>query len=114
MNLTLWQFAAALGLPSALTGLAVWYLKKHLDRRDRTNEEKDRAHTELECAVIESVNAALSLGEATANAVARIPDAHCNGDMHAAVAYAREVKHRQKELLTRMGISAVFDGEQRR
>ena len=28
MSLTIGQFIAALGLPSALTGLAVWYLKK--------------------------------------------------------------------------------------
>ena len=111
MNITLGQLIAALGLPSVITGFAVWYLKKYLDRRDKRNEEKERAHTELECAVIESVNASLALAEATASAVARIPDAHCNGDMHEAMAYAREVKRRQKELLMRMGISAVFDGE---
>ena len=109
MNLTIGQFIAALGIPSALTGLAVWYLKRYLDRRDRKNEEKEKAHTELECAVIESVNASLALGQATATAVARIPDAHCNGDMHAAMAYADEVKRRQKQLLMRMGISAVFE-----
>ena len=57
MNLTLGQFIAALGIPSALTGFAVWYLKKYLDRRDKRNEEKEKAHTELEYAVIESVNA---------------------------------------------------------
>lgn len=109
MNLTYWQFLTALGIPSAVTGLAVWFLKKHLDRRDGKNEEKEKAHTDLECALFESVNASIALGVATARAVARIPDAHCNGDMHGAMEYAREVKHRQKELLTRMGISSVFD-----
>lgn len=50
------------------------------------NESLDIIDTELKAA-------ALALGEATSRAVQRIPDAHCNGDMHAALEYAQKVKH---------------------
>ena len=50
-----------------------------------------------------------ALGEATARAVQRIPDAHCNGDMHAALQYATDIKHRQKDFLDRQGIDALLD-----
>lgn len=45
---------------------------------------------------------------AAAVAVQRIPDAHCNGDMHAALEYARKVKHAQKDFLTEQGVKAIY------
>ena len=39
----------------------------------------------------------------------RIPDAHCNGDMHDALNYAIKIKHKQKDFLTRMGIASVVE-----
>ena len=51
----------------------------------------------------------IALGEATARAVQRIPDAHCNGDMHAALDYAAKVKHEQKDFLTRQGIESIYE-----
>ena len=41
--------------------------------------------------------------------VQRIPDAHCNGDMHAALDYAAKIKHAQKDFLTSQGIHAIID-----
>lgn len=51
----------------------------------------------------------LPWGEATARAVQRIPDAHCNGDMHDALDYAADIKHKQKDFLTRQGVSSLMD-----
>ena len=39
----------------------------------------------------------------------RIPDAKCNGDMHAALDYAAKVKHEQKDFLTKQGIQAILE-----
>ena len=39
----------------------------------------------------------------------RIPDAHCNGDMHAALDYAAKVKHEQKDFLTKQGIESIYE-----
>ena len=50
-----------------------------------------------------------ALGEATAKAVQRIPDAHCNGDMHAALDYASKVKHAQREVVSRCGIKSIVE-----
>lgn len=66
-----------------------------------------------ELCIINSVNAAIALGEATARAVQRIPDAHCNGDMHAALDYAQKVKHEQKNFLNEQALKHIIEeGEQ--
>ena len=39
----------------------------------------------------------------------RIPDAHCNGDMHAALDYAAKIKHAQKDFPHQSGIHAIID-----
>ena len=46
--------------------------------------------------------------KATAEAVARIPDANCNGDMHAALDYAKKVKHEQKDFMNRQAVHAIM------
>ena len=55
-----------------------------------------------------AIGASIALGEATARAVQRIPDAHCNGDMHAALDYAQRVKHELKDFLTEQGVQAIY------
>ena len=47
------------------------------------------------------------MSEATAKAVQRIPDAKCNGDMHAALDYELEQKHDLENLLTRQGVNHI-------
>ena len=73
------QLAAFLGVPTAVTGLFFWLLKRRIDKREDERAEIERARKELDVALIKGVNAAIALGEATAKAVQRIPDAHCNG-----------------------------------
>lgn len=105
-----------LGIPSAITGLFFWMLKRKIEKSEdqREKQEKERREREknredLLVSMIQSNNAALALSEATAKAVQKIPDAHCNGDMHAALGYAAKVKHAQKEFLTQKGIEAILD-----
>ncbi len=75
----------------------------------QAEEQRQRGQEELVVQLIQGSWAAIALGEATARAIQRIPDAHCNGDMHAALEYAVEIKHQQKEFLARKGIHAVLD-----
>lgn len=98
----------ALGIPSAVTGFCVGRLERKLDKREKEREEKEKIRETQEVLVVKSIGAALALGEATAEAVARIPDAHCNGDMHAALEYAKKIKHEQKDFLTEQGIGAIY------
>ena len=107
INMSIWEMLILMGIPSAVTGCAFGALKKWLNSREQRIEDREKARAEMEYMLVEAVNASLSLGEATANAVSRIPDTHCNGDMHEALDYARDVKHRQKAMLTRLGIQAL-------
>lgn len=101
-------FVAALGIPSAIMGLIVWRIKKHAEKRAAEAEEREAARERLLLLLVESVGAALALGEATARAVQRIPDAHCNGDMHAALDYAVSIKHKQRDFLSTQGVRSTF------
>lgn len=115
-----WLILAALGLPSAITGLIIRRMEKRMDSREAQRkkdteaavaraEEQEKKREQLDLVLIQSTSAAIALGEATARAVQRIPDAHCNGDMHAALEYAAKVKHNQKNFLTGLGIHALHD-----
>lgn len=108
-----WLVLAALGIPVAVTGFFIRRLEKSLDKRDKAREKeqatKEANREELDLLLLRSTTAAIALGEATAKAVQRIPDAHCNGDMHAALEYATSVKHQQKEFLTKLGVHALHE-----
>ena len=95
-------------IPSAVTAFCFWLFEWKMEKREKTREKKEAVREKQEFLMVKSIGAALSLGEATAEAVARIPDAHCNGDMHAALEYARKIKHEQKDFLTQQGIEAIF------
>ena len=116
----LWAFILALGIPSAITGFLVWNFERKIAKREAKREkeqeerhkkeaEREKAREELQIHTIQGVSAAIALGEATAKAVQRIPDAHCNVDMHDALNYAIKIKHEQKDFLTRMGIASVVE-----
>lgn len=111
---------AAASIPSAITGFCFWIVQQKIQKREakreqeeqerrKKREEREKKREENEVLLLHSVNAAIALGEATAKAVQRIPDAHCNGDMHAALEYAAKVKHEQKEFLTRQGLGSLYD-----
>ena len=77
--------------------------------KDPEDTKQQKMQEQLMLKLIEGSWAAIALGEATAKAMQRIPDAHCNGDMHAALDYAAEVKHKQKEFLAECGIHSILD-----
>ena len=83
----------AASIPSALTGFFFWLIEQSIQKN--------------ELCIINCVNASLALGEATARAVQRIQDAHCNGDMHAALDYAQKVKHEQKDFLNEQALKQI-------
>lgn len=80
----------ALGLPSVLVSIATKRIEIKLD-------DRAEARVTHEVMLIEMSMASLSLAEATAEAVQRIPDAHCNGEMHEALNKAKEVTEKYRE-----------------
>ena len=107
--MTAWELALTCGLPTALTGFFVWLLKRHIDKRDAARQVQEKKREDFEYMLLKSTTASIALGEATAKAVQRIPDAHCNGDMHAALDYAATVKRDQKMFLAKKGIHSLVD-----
>lgn len=97
-----------LGIPTAITAFCSWLLQRRITKREAQQDKREAAREKNEVLLIKSVGAAIALGEATAEAVQRIPDAHCNGDMHAALEYARKVKHEQKDFLTEQGVQSLY------
>lgn len=101
-------FVAAMGIPSAIMGLIVWRIKKRADKREQEIAEREDAREQLLVLFAESVGASLALGEATARAVQRIPDAHCNGDMHEALANAVLTQGKLSTFLSKQGVHSTF------
>lgn len=94
---TVWAVLLAAGIPSAVVGILIGRMNKQIEKRDKAREQLDAARFKNQIIQMELIAASLSLGEATAEAVQRIPDAHCNGDMHAALSYAKDVKAKYRD-----------------
>ena len=102
-------FIVAMGIPSAVMGLIVWRLKGRIEDKEKAQDKKNEDQQELILILVQSTRASIALGEATARAVQRIPDARCNGDMHAALEYAQKVKHEQKDFLREQALENLHD-----
>lgn len=102
------EFLLAMGIPSAITGLLVWWLKRYIDKRDKKAEEREKNTERLMLMIMQTSRATNVLAEATAKAVQRIPDAHCNGDMTAALEKAAEIQKEEQAFLIDQGIQHIF------
>lgn len=101
-------FAAFPGaIISIVVGVLVARMNKKLDKRDREKAEKDEAAAKNAVMITELIMASLTLSEATAEAVQRIPDAHCNGNMHTALDEARAVKKKYRQFETEQTARAL-------
>lgn len=98
-----------MSIPSAITAFCFWLLQRSITKRDKAKAEKEKSRDTLLYLVIQSVDASIDLSTAIAKAVQRIPDAHCNGDMDAALESAKKVREKQKQYLTQQGIKQILD-----
>ena len=105
----IWEFLLMLGIPSAITGLLIWLLKRHIDKRDKRLEEHTRNIEKLVLMIMQDGRANNVLAIATAKAVQRIPDAHCNGDMTRALEEAARIQKEEKEFLINLGVKHIFE-----
>ena len=104
-----WEVLVAIGVPTAIMGFLVWYLKRYIDKREKIKEEHEKNTEKLMLMIMQTGRATNVLAEATARAVQRIPDAHCNGDMHAALAEAARIQKEEKDFIMDQGIKHIFE-----
>lgn len=109
MELTIAQLIAVFGIPTAITGIAVWFMKRRVER----NEAKSKEHeSNLEALVLMMMQTsrANTVGiTAIAKAVQRIPDAHCNGDMTEALAEMEAIQKKEQQFIIDKGIKYIFE-----
>lgn len=102
------EFLIAMGVPSAVTGFLIWWLKRHIDKIEARREKREASTEQFMLYTMANSRATHVLAEATARAVQRIPDAHCNGDMTAALAEAARIQKEEKDFMIKQGIDHIF------
>lgn len=107
--MTIAQLITVMGIPSAITGLLVWWFKRTIDKRDKKRDEREKNTEKLMLLIMQTSRATNILAEATAKAVQRIPDAHCNGDMTAALEQAAKIQKEEKDFIMDQGIKHIFE-----
>ena len=107
------EFIIAMGIPAAICsgaiGFAIWWLKRYIDRRDQEHDEKNKNTEKLMLMIMQTSRATNVLAEATARAVQRIPDAHCNGDMTSALERAAAIQKEEQQFMFDQAIKHIFD-----
>lgn len=99
---------AAAGIPSTVLSLIVWRLKAQIEKRDREMEEREKNREELMLFIMRNSRATCVLATATAKAVQRIPEAHCNGDMTQALEEAKKLQTEEKDFIMEQGMKHIF------
>lgn len=97
------------GIPSAITGLGVWWLKRRVEATEKKNQEQQQNIEALIMMIVQSSKANQIGITAIARAVQRIPDAQCNGDMTAALAEMEKIQAQEKQFLINKGIKYIFE-----
>lgn len=107
------------GVPTAITGLFIWFFKRHIEHKDavkaaadaerqRITDEREKNYERMMLMIMQTSRATYVVAEATAKAVQRIPDAHCNGDMTSALAEAERIQKEEQQFLIDQGVKHIF------
>lgn len=102
------ELIVAMGVPSAITGLLVWWLKRYIDKKEAERKEREDRLEQLIFLVMQTSRSTNILATATARAVQRIPDAKCNGDMTSALEEASKLHKEEKEFFYKQGIEHII------
>lgn len=97
------------GIPTSLTGFAIWWLKKRIEANEKDRKQREQDLENLILMMMQTTRANTVGITAIARAVQRIPDAHCNGDMTAALEEMNSIQKQEKDFLINKGIKYIFD-----
>ena len=97
------------GVPSAITGLGIWLIKRKLEKNERQYNEKESNLQDLVLMMLQTTRANAVGITAVAKAIQRIPDAHCNGDMTKALEYMKTIQEKEKDFLMDKGVKHIFE-----
>lgn len=102
----IWQVMVIMGIPTAITGFMIWWLKRHIEKKENKRAEQEKNKESLMIMILQNCRANSVLCRATAEAVR---DGHCNGNMTHALEVMDKVQRDEKDFLTEQGIKHIFD-----
>lgn len=109
MEDTIIQLILLFGIPTAITSLGSFLIKRRVEKSEAEAKEREQNLESLVLMMIQS-SRANSVGiTAIARAVQRIPDAHCNGDMKAALEEMEKIQTKEQQFITDKGIKYLFE-----
>lgn len=97
------------GVPTTITGFGIWLLKRKIEKNEKERTEKENNLQDLVLMMIQTTRANTVGITAVAEAIQRIPDAHCNGDMTKALEYMKTIQEKEKDFLMDKGIKHIFE-----
>ena len=101
---------AAAGIPTAIVGFLVWLLERKMEKRFEEQKKAEEEREQAMILIIKSVNASVALGEAVAIGCKRSSElSGFNGEVEAAMKYAKDVKHEQKEFLQKKAVEHIYN-----
>ena len=107
--MTLIEIFTLFAIPSSITGLFVWWVKKKLDQQEERQLEREKNQEKLMVMMMNSTKAN-SIGiQAVARAVQRIPDAHANGDIDSAIEEMNQLQKEEDNFLTEQGVKHILN-----
>lgn len=109
MEITIAHLIAVFGIPAAITGFGIWWIKRRIEKNEAKNKEHE-ANLEALVLMMMSSTRANTVGiTAIAKAVQRIPDAHCNGDMTAALEQMESIQKKEQQFIIDKGVKYLFE-----
>ena len=109
MEITIAQLIAVFGIPAAITGFGIWWIKRRIEKNEAKSKEHE-ANLEALVLMMMSSTRANTVGiTAIAKAVQRIPDAHCNGDMTAALEQMENIQKKEQQFIIDKGVKYLFE-----
>jgi hypothetical protein len=109
MEIDLIQLLLTFGIPTAITGIAIWIFQRRIEKSEAKAKEHEANIESLVLMMIQTSKANTVGITAIAKAVQRIPDAHCNGDMTSALAQMEEIRKKEQQFLIDKGIKYLFE-----
>lgn len=98
----------AAAIPSAVIAFSFWLLERKIAKNEEKREAKIKQQEDLQMVILDGLNGCMRLSRASATALRRIPDAHANGDITAALQDIDDTMQRQRQLLTEAGLQHIL------
>lgn len=97
------------GIPTAITGLGAWWIKRRIEKNEAKAKEHEQNLEALVLMMMQTSRANTVGITAIARAIQRIPDAHCNGDMTAALEEMEKIQRKEQQFIIDKGIKYLFE-----